>query len=279
VRFSGLVAKIVVVASLAGAGCTPAVHAASAEIPKTATPAVADASLKVLEDPQTRDRIAAVLGTPEVQKALAEISEGLSIGVLDGLSREQLAQRLKDLDPVVRRLAGAIGDAIVRSAADEVRRSLGPAIREALDEDMAPAFAAMLRTPELRDALGEATREVAKQAVYGSNDALASLAEQRKLTRNGPIGAIGAFFDGRTWLLVLLAVAAAFAIPLAWLVKERAAAKRYHLEAERRTAETASLLRALDEMGDAPISRDLLSLLRRQYEHEPRAGGPDRHHA
>jgi hypothetical protein len=138
-----------------------------------------------------------------------------------------------------------------------------------MQRDFAPGLAAALQTPELREAVGQSVREIVRQGVYGSNDALAELAaKQEKEHKSAPLGSIGAFFSKRTWLLVLLVVAAVFSLPLAWLLKQRAESNRYRQEAERRRAEASVLLRAIDAAGDNPLAADLMRLLRKQLAEE-----------
>jgi hypothetical protein len=220
-----------VLLSLIGAsGCAPTVRSATEAAARAGAPAAADATLQVLEDQRMRERLAAVMATPEIQEAIQELSAGVAAGVVKGITTEEMAPE---------RFAGAVTQQIMRSASAEISKSiapamhqaivddLGPAMRESMHKDLAPGFAAMLKSPDVQSALAETSREVARQAVLGSNEGLAELAEKRKRDEGGaPLGSIGAFFMRRTWLLALLVAAAVFSVPIVWLLRERRATKR-----------------------------------------------------
>ncbi len=275
----------------------------------------------MLEDARTRERMAAVLATPEMQRALADLSGGLSQGVVKGLSSEQLSAEVDklvgvfvhalmremasslngDFGPAIdafatKRIDNAFGVAfspahqeqmdrftnavvgsVMRSVAQEIPKSMGPALRQTMTDDLGPAMrdmmqkdlapgmAAMITTPELKAALAQTAREVAHQAVLGSNEGLAEVAEQRKHDKSAnPLGVVGSFFTERTWLLAALVVGLALAVPLAWLVRERRLARKRQAEIERRNARAAALLGAMEASPDGTYSNNLLAMLREQ---------------
>lgn len=286
--FTVLVVACGVVCGLA-MGCAPTVRGASAEAASAATPAAAEAGLRLLEDPAVRARLAAALATPEVQEALREVSAGVARGVVDGASSE-LAVALDEGLSAERRAAAerftsSLAAAFVRGAAEEVPRTLapamrealvtelGPALREVMTKEASPAVASMLAAPELRAALGDVAHDLARSAVIGSNEALVELDERRQRGQGGmPLGAFAAFFEGRTWLvgLVGLVVAGlAFSVPFAWLLRDRRRSRRAREEAAQqrvRARERTSALLAALEATDEPHRppRALLSLLREQ---------------
>jgi hypothetical protein len=283
--------------------CAPTVRSASEQAVKGAAPAAADAGLSILEDQRTRQRLAEVLATPEMQQAMGELSAGLSDGVVKRLGSDEMAvhttklvdqftrafmtafgQSMRELTPPggaleerADRLASTIAASVTRSMAREIPQSLapalhraiaddlGPAMGEVMHKDMAPGFAAMLKSPDVQSALAETTHEVARQAVLGSNMGLAELTEKKKHDEGGsPLGSVGAFFATRTWLLVLVIATAVFSLPLVWLLRERKAATRYRQEAERRTNRAAALLAAIERTGERGWSPSVLELLREQ---------------
>jgi hypothetical protein len=285
--------------ALASVGCKPAIRSASSEIPRAATPALVDTGLEVFEEPETRQRLADVLGTPEMQRAFEELAAGFTRGALQGLSSEEtaalvarftsvlvesLSSEMDRLGPALARLSeptekyvAGLTAAMVRAASDELARSMGPAmrtaiteeigpaLRQAMAEDLGPGLAAMLRSAELNDALGGAVRVASRQAVLGSNDALADLAEHRSEDRSeAPLGAVGQLFTQRTWLLPLLITAAIFSIPVVWLLRDRAATKRARAESDRRAARAGALLAAMELERDGGRSSEVLALLRRE---------------
>jgi hypothetical protein len=302
-----------------------------------------------MEDEQTRARVAALLATPEMQRAMQELSGGLTQGVVKGLSSDEMSVHMNklvgqflraimselarglndDLGPALTAITGrtidaafdsalsaqhqqqidrftaAIVGSVLRATAQEIPQSLapamhkamledvGPAIREMMHKDLAPGMSAMIRSPDFKAALGETTREVAHQAVLGSNEGLAELAEKRKNDNGGmPLGVVGAFFAKRTWLLVALVTAVVFSIPLLWLARERRLARRFRADAERRNARAAALLGAMEAAPDGAWSSKLLDMLREQLLEEttstrredlepPQSGAPGQrpHHA
>ncbi|MDB4934012.1 MAG: hypothetical protein JWP87_984 [Labilithrix sp.] len=283
--------------------CGPAVRSASEEAVKGAAPAAAGASLGLLEDQRTRQRVADVLGTPEMQDAIQELSSGLSAGVVKGLASDEMtahmtklveqfmrafvnafAQSAGELGPSADalqaradRFASTLSASVTRSIATEIPQSLapalhkaivddlGPAMGEVMQKDMAPGFAAMMKSADVQSALAQTTREVARQAVLGSNEGLAELSEKKQRNEGGsPLGTIGAFFVTRTWLVVLIVAAVVFAIPILWLLRERRTATRYRQDAERRANRASALLAAIERSGDRGWSNNVLELLREQ---------------
>src|SRR5689334_12871899 len=83
--------------ALASNGCAQTAKSAGAEAAKGAVPAGTRAELTTLEDPNTRERLAGVLATPEVQRAIDELSAGISRGVVEGLTSEEAKERLAGL--------------------------------------------------------------------------------------------------------------------------------------------------------------------------------------
>ncbi len=290
---------------LGAIACAPSVRSASKAAVQGAAPAAADAGLTMMEDQRTRQRVADIMGTPEVQQAIQELSGGVSAGVVKGLTSDEMTAHMTklveqftqafmvgftrsvgevDLGPAADKLqaradgiAASITASVARSLAKEVPESIapalhkaivddvGPAMGEVMHKDVAPGFASMMKSPDVQAAFAQTTREVARQAVLGSNEGLAELAEKKKRDEGGsPLGTIGAFFATRTWLLVLLVAAVVFAIPLIWLLRERREATRYREEAERRTNRASALLAAIERNGEQGWSNNVLELLREQ---------------
>jgi hypothetical protein len=156
-----------------------------------------------------------------------------------------------------------------------------------MKKDFAPGMADMVRSQEVKTAIGETAREVARQAVLGSNEGLAELAEKRKREQGGsPTGAFILFFTEHAWFAVLVGCVIAFGVPLLLLLRGRSRATKFRLEAERRNARAEALLEAMEAEGR--WSSNLLSLLRenlldadpdappRSEPSRPRSGTPRR---
>lgn len=305
----------------ASSGCAGTVRSAGAAAAEGAVPAVAETSLRMAEDQQTRARVAAALSTPEMQQALHSLSSGLTQGAVKGLSSDEMSAHVdkmvghfvhafmveiakgmdSDIGPAMSGLVkksvdgafdaamspehqakmaamiAAIVSQVMRSAANEIPTTMapalrkamaddiGPAVRDMMAKDLAPGMAAMVRSPEFKTAMGETAREVARQAVLGSNEGLAEVAEKREHDKSGnPLGVLGTFFMTRSWLIAALVTALVLAIPLLWLARERRLSRRQQLEIERRNARAAALLGAMEAAPEGRWSSDLLVMLREQ---------------
>jgi hypothetical protein len=240
--------------ALAVGGCTPKVRTVVELAPRTA-----------------QDQVRDLRPTPELQELVSELSREASGGAVAGLASEEASEQLSALAreltravlvafqmeasalrPATRELASDVASATVRSVSEEIARSLGPSLRQVLADEV-------FGRPEVRHAIGQTSREIGRQAVLGSNDALVELAKQRQEgVRPAPLGTAAELLSTTTWLVVLLVVVLLLGIPLLWLVKERIKANRYREETNRRTSIAAGLLRAA-QVDDDPTLRKLLA--------------------
>jgi hypothetical protein len=81
-------------------------------------------------------------------------------------------------------------------------------------------MAAALRRPEMRDALGETSRDIGRQVVLGSDDGLHQLEEGK------PRGGLLAQVTKNVPTIAILVGLALLLIPVAWLLAERRAFRR-----------------------------------------------------
>ncbi len=261
-------------------GCAPAIRGTSAEAAKGATSGLTQESLAQLEDPQTRARIAAVLGTPEMQKALQELAAGLSEGVVLGLSDEALAAH-------VDKVAGRFADVLVTTMSKTADAATSPeaqarmsrfvgavvasAVRAAAAEiprgGVAPGLAEIVNAPELKHAIGEVARTIAHQGVVGSNEGMSELEAQEDKEAK-PLGGLVAFFTERWYLAVGFVAVMMLAAPLFWLAREHRAWRKLREDALRRSVRVDALLRAIESGGEGA---DVIAILRAQILAEPRA--------
>jgi hypothetical protein len=210
------------------------------EATKQATAGALDQGIVSLEDAKTRQRVADLVASPEMQAAMRDIAAGFTNGVTGSLSNEETLRRLALLTNVLATTAAraavdatladvgsaenqrrmqemAVGTATAatRAAMQEMSTqlaammmSLGPVLRTTLSEDVAPGMRDVLGSNDVRGALSGVAFEMARQAVLGSNQAMADLEKTRKKT--GMIARIGGMFEGLSWLLpVLLAISVA----------------------------------------------------------------------
>ena len=70
--------------------------------------------MKRLEEPKARQQFADVMATPEMQRAMGEVSSAFVKGVALGLSSEEMAQ---ELAATSRRMTDVMTESLARSAA------------------------------------------------------------------------------------------------------------------------------------------------------------------
>ncbi|WP_146652599.1 hypothetical protein [Labilithrix luteola] len=211
------------------AGCASALERASANVPRTATPVVIDETIKALEDQATRERLAKVIATPEVQQAIRELANAAIPGVLDGVTDEESKARIeaftKDivsviarvvmatirpavheamsealssevrttLDELVRNVAASAAHSAMRAAADDFPTTISPAMRTALAEGLA--------SPEVRTAAAGTAHDLARSAVLGSREAVMEIQDAQ--TGRGPVQRVALFLVKAGWALLL----------------------------------------------------------------------------
>lgn len=229
----GAAARAVIVAlNVSTLGCGSAIERMSTNVPRTATPVVIDESIKALEDQATRERLARVIATPEVQQAVRELASATIPGVLDGLIDEESKARLeaftKDLvtviarvvmatvrpavheamsealssevratlDELVRNVAASAAHSAMRAAADDFPSTISPAMRTALAEG--------LSSREVRNAAMGTAHDLAHSAVLGSREAVMEIQDAQ--TGRGPVQRIAFFLVKAGWAILLFSV-------------------------------------------------------------------------
>jgi hypothetical protein len=234
------------------------VRAAAAEAPHAAVPVAVDETLKAGEDPRTRARLAAVLATPEMNQAIAEVAKAAVAAALDEASSAASEERVAHLTQVV---AGALAESLARdivpamlsgtreslranvsaedvdamkatlgklvaastsaalhTAADEIPTTVAPAVRASLARE--------LKDPELHEAVsgvvGDATRQVlvsTRQAVVDAR------AENVARDKPGLLTTVGRALT-LSWLLALALGVVAVGL-VGWVLHMRRRTKRY----------------------------------------------------
>lgn len=141
-------------------GCGATVRSAANEVPRIAVPITVDEALKTLEDPQTRERVARVMATPEMQRAVQDFGIAVLRGAVEGGSGTEARERLRGL-------AAGLADDFTRTLAEQLSREVVPAVRSSLAQPLSAEEEARFQalTAGLSDqfahALGlELTREV-----------------------------------------------------------------------------------------------------------------------
>jgi hypothetical protein len=237
--------------SLAGCGAT--VRSAASEGSRAAVPIVIDESVKSMEDAAMRERIARVMGTPEMQQVIRQIAASATAGALDEAATGRESDRLARVGGTVtkaisRALVQVITEEVVtepnyrvawqkfedgvshtttlatkaalRAAAEEIPHTLGPAIGNSL--------ATELESPELRTALSTAVADSTKAALSGVRQQIIEIREPKKPGKPPPtlMQRLGnALMEA--WLIAFLLGAGVIAL-IAWAIHGRQRANRYH---------------------------------------------------
>jgi hypothetical protein len=285
------------------------------DIPRTAVPAVARASLDTLSDPEIQRRMQRLLADPQTRAVQQALVAGLLDGALASLSDTARAERIgalatQAMTGLVRelsadlaegtssvltaamapahqreleKLVGALVAAAFRSAAQGLQDAemgkqlagaltgqIGPALRQALRDEVAPGLAEALENPELNKALGKTARTLGREMVLGATEALAQTqprADGSLLARGTELAHQGARLVGSTaWLLLLIIVARG-----RWSWKQRAQARSYREEAERRAATSHFVAEATKVAAGKPWSDELLGALQERLRAEEEA--------
>ena len=195
-------------------------RAASAAAAQGATPTAIDSTLSKLEDPRTGERLIDIVTSPEMRTAVSELSSNVNAGVVvkgidTGPVSAQLSLLLGNLLQSFLQNLEKAAPALHRMVVDEV----GSALPELMRDSVAPALASMLSSPAVQSSIALTAREAAHQAVLGSSDGLAELAD-RKSRERGALGAVDQLFEKRTWLAALLVAVLVLGGPTLWLLRE-----------------------------------------------------------
>jgi hypothetical protein len=177
-------APVLVACTVLVAACQPFLIASAPKVTRAAVPAAVDETLNTLNDPGTRQRVADLMGTPEMQQAVGDLAAAASERVIRDVSSDEADERLAEVtarltDAFTRALVRGLGEqqralsdavdaaaatathAAMRAAAEDMRGSLGPAVREALVD--------ALGSPDLRAAIDETVVEATTSAKTSLN--------------------------------------------------------------------------------------------------------------
>lgn len=278
--------------------CTPSV------VPKLAMDPL-ESTMNRLEDPRARRQFAEVVATPEMQRAMSEASSALAKGVVLGITNDEMAAQVEQMsrrmadsmtDSLARRMKDEIAPAsaavaaaaveaamraAIRTASDELPATLAPAMREALTEALGPAMEAVLRdnvgrglttlarAPEFHAAFGTAGRSLAREVVYGTNEALAELEERD--AKRGLLARATRLLMSAGWLGWAIAVGALVVAGgfLFRRLQSRSLAKNTERERELRETVLLTIATTLRAAEGQPWAADLRQVLRDRVDGDP----------
>jgi hypothetical protein len=231
-RWAGILA--VLLGSLVSGCGMPVIKEAT----KQATAGAMEQGVGAFEEERMRQRVADIVASPEMQKAMHDIAAGFTNGVTSSLTDEETVKRISLLTNVIATAAAraAVDSALAeltssgnekrmaemavstatagtRAAMQEMNAQIaasmdtfGPGLRSALSEDVALGVRDVLTRPELQQALSATAFELARQVVLGTNQGTADLEQRHK--KVGTLAKVTGLLDEATWLLPVLLLGA-----------------------------------------------------------------------
>ena len=224
------------------------------------------ASLHIPQGTATQ-QVAELGSTAETKQLVQELAVAGSHGVMDALSEDETGARvraliqqiaralmvdlrrtLEELQPATRQLTEDHVTTAVRSASGEFSRAMAPALRQLVDD--------LMRDPSLRASLRGLSRELARDAVLGSHDALQAIEAEGKKT---PLDAVAKAFTSSA-LLLALGLLLLVGVPLGLLWRQRSAHRQEREEANRRASVAAAILRSVETIDKAGLQRLMVAV-------------------
>jgi hypothetical protein len=278
-------------------GCGAAIGEAAGAVPGP----VIEGSLDELDNPETQRQIADVLSSPAYRDATDELLGNLTDGTLDALSDEERRARIAELtDHFVAKMGESLGQTMRRDFAPAiatiVARTMDESIEHALSEEnqarlaamiaaiareavaalatavreeLAPAVSELLRDEEVKGAVGEVTRQVARDIVLGLEDGFQEI-ERRDERGHRPETVLTRLQDfaneGVGWMQVGLValVLLATALAVAWIFAHRRG-RTAQAEAARRELALVAMLEAMKSAEGTAWAPELRALLKKTF--------------
>jgi hypothetical protein len=213
-RSTTVVGAILAVA-VGALACAPAVR----HLAEEAAPAAVGEGLEELAEPENLAQIAGILTDPQIQDAAAELAGSMAGGAAQALADPALEPGREELE----RVAAGVMRASFRGAAEGFEHELGPAMQRFLLDEFGPSLAATVDQQVAAAVAGTVSREMARQAVFGADEALAALRAAHAADEHyRPLGRAQEVAGVGVWLVpVMIALCAAIvvlAILLGWTI-------------------------------------------------------------
>jgi hypothetical protein len=280
-----------VVLALGLSACAPSVNA----IARQASKAAVDEGAEELTRGDTQQSLQQASQDPQLQAAATNMTEQVTEGVLKALDSEQAHDQISSLtraatqqvlaslgSPQAREqfagLTAGVANAALEQVASRLNDDFRPALRAAIQEDIAHGLAGALRSEQLQPALGQTAQTVAYHAVMGANSGLGAawlgsdgmMGEARAAT--GSIASMGI-----GWVWVALAVLGMFTLMLiSGAVMMLARARRSKAEVERLESATLLLATAMRERQQTEQSDEIVAIVQQALEGRAEKSGKHR---
>lgn len=285
-------------------GCGAALREAAGGMAEEMPGRITEGSLVTLEEQETRDRILALLESPEVQDATRALVAGILDGSIEALGDEARAARIAEAsDTFVLAVSRSVGEALDReigpAAATAVARVLDASLARVTSEDSLERVAAIVRTlareavaamvlalrddlgPAMRDALretledertrsalAEGARSLSAAVVLGAQDGLEEIRRRGELVDEPDtlLERVRSIATGGRDLVEIAVVLMALGLVAVslWLVRSVDQQRRQAAEAQKREAAILAITAALRAGGPPPTQ--LLDYLTRSLQ-------------
>jgi hypothetical protein len=233
--------------------------------------------LRQMTEEENLENLERVMTSPQMARSARELSEAAAAGIVAGLTGPDSQQAVADLitqsgsaietdlGPAVssmvrrtidetmteflseerqtsfNRLASQVGGAITASMMRELGQGLEndvmPAMIRSFEDQVSPALVRELRDPELREAVGTVARELAYQAVLGTNEGIVDLAAGERVVGADDLGFPGSRMTLSWAALVALIAGLGVALVAMVVMLAKGASQRRHLEEDSRRRE------------------------------------------
>ncbi len=238
----------IAVALAVGCGCASSV--------KEATKGATTGTTEAMEEPENRQRVLSTVESPEIQAAVRDLAADATSGAASVITDEKSAEQIRRFAVEVARaaasaavdaaltqtsspenqrrmqqsavtMAESVTQASMSRLADDLPRTVGPAMGQVVRDDVAPSLRQLASSPDTRAAFSSAIYEAARQAVLGSNEATAEL--ERSKPKKGLLArASSAMTEGGLVLGVAFVVLlATIVVLLLALLRARSEVTRY----------------------------------------------------
>lgn len=129
---------------------------------QTLIPSALDASVGFLEVPENQRRLARIMESPDVQKALGEMVEGLVTGAFQSGTDDERMEKVRDI-------SGKYIAAVTRAVADGLEHDLGPAAAHSAQQLVGATLHTAL-SPRTRKEAAEMVDAITRAAVDGFSE-------------------------------------------------------------------------------------------------------------
>jgi hypothetical protein len=284
-----------------GASCTPS--SITRDVARAAPPAVVNSTLRSLGESDNQRMVLELLRSPEMREATRLLTSQIADGALDSLSEPERAARVegmlneyiasltgsisrslalgmrRDLGPavavMVREAVGATLREVMRDgyqrdlervAAGLTRATMAAAaqgVSEGMRQSLGPSLHGALRDPEVAGDVGLFARTIAREAVLGSNEAMAQI--QRQAERGGRTTLLGRLTQVERIITIGGVAAIALSVALAlWVVRLIMRSRRIQAESESNAASALMFAEAIRAAEGRPWAGELTEMLQRR---------------